>query len=336
MAGIEYADYLVSCNDRREGYNNSVLSFGLIVYRFNEESKTLQYLMAHQRKTHAYSEFMRGGAHKNVPLKVYFANMTPDEKTFMRSHSPNSVWKDMFPSRVSHLPSSAGVDNTNDSAATTTLTSTSTSTSNLVFTSSSPSSTDGFNQDQYLQLYQNGELNKLLEVDSLVRDSPWILPKGRKNRYESPIQCALRECGEETGIKSSNLTVNPHVRIVESYTGCNNVKYKVVYYLASYTATPAADGPLCFEDGCPDGDEVDKVDWYNYMEGIEVLGCPRRSLLHSANSLLMKYRLHTIVGVPRMRSVSSTINSKLLLGNMNKQTNTTNNNDNLEYKRLIP
>jgi 8-oxo-dGTP pyrophosphatase MutT (NUDIX family) len=73
----------------------------------------------------------------------------------------------------------------------------------------------------------------------------WGIPKGRRNRYESNINCALREFEEETGISvvthstsdfileypssSSSSGLKP---IEVSYIGTNHIHYKLIVYPA--------------------------------------------------------------------------------------------------------
>jgi 8-oxo-dGTP pyrophosphatase MutT (NUDIX family) len=61
----------------------------------------------------------------------------------------------------------------------------------------------------------------------------WGFPKGRRNPYESDIHCALREFQEESGIRSSDISLiqNTH-SIAETFVGSNQVHYCHKYYIA--------------------------------------------------------------------------------------------------------
>jgi 8-oxo-dGTP pyrophosphatase MutT (NUDIX family) len=79
--------------------------------------------------------------------------------------------------------------------------------------------------------------NKLPE---LIKDNPtkwsepeWGFPKGRRNPYESDLNCAIREFQEETSLKRSDFSIcqNTH-SISETFYGSNNVHYCHKYYIA--------------------------------------------------------------------------------------------------------
>jgi 8-oxo-dGTP pyrophosphatase MutT (NUDIX family) len=61
----------------------------------------------------------------------------------------------------------------------------------------------------------------------------WGFPKGRRNRFESEQQCALREFKEESGYKDEDIKlIDTIIPLVEEFIGTNGVKYKHIYYVA--------------------------------------------------------------------------------------------------------
>ncbi|VBB17942.1 NUDIX hydrolase [Yasminevirus sp. GU-2018] len=61
----------------------------------------------------------------------------------------------------------------------------------------------------------------------------WGFPKGRKNRYETEAQCALREFKEESGYTDEDIRVIHEIEpLVEEFNGTNGVRYRHVYYVA--------------------------------------------------------------------------------------------------------
>lgn len=65
-------------------------------------------------------------------------------------------------------------------------------------------------------------------------------PKGKRSRKETYLECAKRECFEETGIRADQYTIlqennastrNRPVCIEEEYVSTNNIKYKNIYYV---------------------------------------------------------------------------------------------------------
>ena len=61
----------------------------------------------------------------------------------------------------------------------------------------------------------------------------WGFPKGRNNKNESNIQCAMREFEEETGFASDDYTIIKSIKpLCEEFLGTNGIKYKHIYYVA--------------------------------------------------------------------------------------------------------
>ena len=62
----------------------------------------------------------------------------------------------------------------------------------------------------------------------------WEPPKGRKNKSEMNISCAMREVEEETKIPPSSYKFIPGKKIKKQFVS-NNIKYIVIYYVAIMT-----------------------------------------------------------------------------------------------------
>lgn len=61
----------------------------------------------------------------------------------------------------------------------------------------------------------------------------WGFPKGRKNKFESEEECALREFKEETGYTENDVKfINQISPLIEEFIGTNGIKYRHVYYVA--------------------------------------------------------------------------------------------------------
>ena len=75
----------------------------------------------------------------------------------------------------------------------------------------------------------------LRQEPSVYKTPEWGFPKGRRDPYESDIDCAFRELYEETGISTDELwkvvNVSP---FVEQFYGSNDVHYRHSYYVAQY------------------------------------------------------------------------------------------------------
>jgi ADP-ribose pyrophosphatase YjhB (NUDIX family) len=60
----------------------------------------------------------------------------------------------------------------------------------------------------------------------------WGFPKGRKDKSENPLDCALREFREETNISIDNIKIIEEIEpIQENLIGTNGVPYRHIYFV---------------------------------------------------------------------------------------------------------
>ena len=69
-------------------------------------------------------------------------------------------------------------------------------------------------------------------MPSQFNEPEWGFPKGRRMRGETDIQCAERECFEETNIPREAYTIREDLTFSETFTGTNNITYKHIYFVA--------------------------------------------------------------------------------------------------------
>jgi ADP-ribose pyrophosphatase YjhB (NUDIX family) len=70
-------------------------------------------------------------------------------------------------------------------------------------------------------------------VKPLYNFLEWGFPKGRRDKTESTLDCALREFSEETNIDIKNINVINEIEpIEENLIGTNGVSYRHIYYIA--------------------------------------------------------------------------------------------------------
>lgn len=87
----------------------------------------------------------------------------------------------------------------------------------------------------------------------------WGFPKGKKNGNESNISCAIRECGEETTLCKSEITILPGIMpLTEIMRGTDNVQYKHVYFLALLENIRVLD----LDNDSPHFVEIDTAGWF--------------------------------------------------------------------------
>lgn len=93
----------------------------------------------------------------------------------------------------------------------------------------------------------------------------WGFPKGRKNKSEPDMKCAIREFEEESGLNINNYNIFNNISpLSETFNGTNNLMYKHIYYL-SYS-----DKKIDFDKKFIDVSyEVSDIGWFNYYESIK-------------------------------------------------------------------
>lgn len=101
---------------------------------------------------------------------------------------------------------------------------------------------NGIHNNYHLMEYNNSKIKFYLIRQKYKKEdlkkpaysfNEWGFPKGRRNKYENDLECALREFNEETNIKKENLHVfNKINKIQENMIGTNGVKYLHNYFLA--------------------------------------------------------------------------------------------------------
>ena len=79
-------------------------------------------------------------------------------------------------------------------------------------------------------------LADLLRQEPNFYETPeWGFPKGRRDPYETDIQCAFRELEEETGISEDELWKVTNVApFIEQFYGSNDIHYRHSYYISQY------------------------------------------------------------------------------------------------------
>jgi len=94
-------------------------------------------------------------------------------------------------------------------------------------------------------------------------ESPeWEFPKGRKNKFEKNLDCAIREFEEET--RFTNYTLYNRINCIEEvFKGSNLINYKHVYYIAG--------SDISVVDEICDMYEIGNIGWYSYEDVIKLL-----------------------------------------------------------------
>ena len=121
----------------------------------------------------------------------------------------------------------------------------------------------------------------------IIYDSPeWGFPKGRRNLYETDMDCAIREFEEETGLNSKQYNILLDVnRFNESFSGSNNIRYKHIYYIAELIDTDIILNPFNKHQLT----EIGNINWYKYEECINIIrpyNIEKKNVITKINKLL--------------------------------------------------
>jgi ADP-ribose pyrophosphatase YjhB (NUDIX family) len=101
-------------------------------------------------------------------------------------------------------------------------------------------------------------------INPLYKFNEWGFPKGRKDRNETPIDCALREFKEETGMDVSKIKLINNIQpIEENLIGTNGIPYRHIYYVAEIYDNDNTNITNNNEIGC--------IGYFNYNEAQQLI-----------------------------------------------------------------
>jgi len=122
-------------------------------------------------------------------------------------------------------------------------------------------------QFEKLKMCEDSELDLnffINNVTPLYKFNEWGFPKGRRDRNESTLECAIREFSEETGIDKSKLKIiNEIDPIEENLIGTNGIPYRHIYYIAEIN-----------DDLIPNitnNNEIGDIGYFNLNESSELI-----------------------------------------------------------------
>ena len=236
-----------------------ITSYGIILFRFG--LKGPEYLMIRRKDTFGYIDFIRG---KYSPYNIYqlqniVNEMSVTEKQQIISVPFITLWNNMW-------------GNSN----------------NYQYKNEEIMSNKKFD------LIVNGILinNEVITLKDIVMKSntnwietEWEFPKGRRNKNEKEMSCALREFEEETGIPNTSINIVENIiPFEENFIGTNYKSYKNKYFLA-YTNK---DEELTRFQVT----EVSKIEWKTITQCLETIrpyNLEKKELIININKVLQEY-----------------------------------------------
>jgi len=134
-------------------------------------------------------------------------------------------------------------------------------------------------------------LQSLVNEATIHWDTPeWGFPKGRRDGFESDLECAMREMFEETGILSSNVVVIHNMDTLnEIFFGSNNVHYCHKYFVVYVPDTK----DICIDEkNALMKREIGAIGWFNLNDALQKLrpeNVEKREILLRLGTLLRNF-----------------------------------------------
>lgn len=275
--------------------NHPVTSYGIICYRmiYDHLHNIIrpEYLMVQRKDSMSYVEFIRGKyalENRSYIIKL-LSHMTTQEHAALRTMCFEDLWKKLW--QVHECKN---------------------------FIKEYQEAKLKFETLQKGYMLTNAEGGQAAFFDlaaaldaapPLFTDTEWGFPKGRRNINEDDLTCAVREFCEETGYLHRNIHLVKDCKPLEEvFNGTNKVRYKHVYYLATFVperliATqphlPFASSSALSASSSTISDhmmrvmmkEIKDVKWFDYhtaQNNIRAHNVERKELFKRVNQMVVK------------------------------------------------
>jgi 8-oxo-dGTP pyrophosphatase MutT (NUDIX family) len=228
-------------------------SYGIILV-YIDKNNQLEFLIGKRRDSIGYCDFLRNN-YDDSNINLYFSLMTPDERSRLMNHSFEDLWNDLW---VSH--NCCGYRDKYDEC-----------------------------KHMFNEIKKSGRLNELVQTKYSDNMYMWEFPKGKKQKKELNINCALREFEEETSISSNLIDVLNIYPLIETFFGSNMKMYKTVYFLAVTQIKFIVERKHNFNSKIRNStisDEIDELKWVSLDEAKKYIHPRRVSLLESTINLV--------------------------------------------------
>jgi 8-oxo-dGTP pyrophosphatase MutT (NUDIX family) len=223
----------------------------------------IKFLLIRRKHTVGYIEFVRGRYQPiNVDGLVFlFQQMTPDEiQKIDKAEKFDEIWNDLW-----------GTENQ-------------TIQHQLEFEKSKKKFED-------LKSKKNNEIGMnfyIKNVKSSWDQAEWGFPKGRKNKSENNLECAMREFEEESDYKRDEYEIITNIQpLVEEFIGTNGVKYRHIYYVGIEKTNKE---PTINKNNRNQMTEVGGIGFFSYqdtMQQIRPYHVPRKKIVNKLYIYLM-------------------------------------------------
>jgi 8-oxo-dGTP pyrophosphatase MutT (NUDIX family) len=218
-----------NCGHEGHVYKNCkepITSIGIIAF-YRDKNSLIKFLSVNRKHSLAFIEFIRGKYMKtkadshvlNVSyLFILFKNMSIGERHLVQTETFDQLWERWSPSSCK----------------------TKYETNRYEYQ---------YSKNKYEQFVNGISVRNVVhtlesvmkQTYSVYTEPEWSFPKGRKNKNETELACAGRECMEETDLDPTKFHILPIDPVYENYTGFNKIKYRNIYYIAEFVSTDPLD-----------------------------------------------------------------------------------------------
>ena len=219
--------------------NFPITSFGIISYKCMQDK--IYYLMVQRKDSLCYTEFIRGKYDiKNIKyISKLLDNMTLDEQANILSNSFDELWFGMWINNSNNMKKEYNISKAKLAKL-----------------------KEGYRLKSNTGII-DVHLSNLMSNKHLI-ETEWEFPKGRRKLHEKDILCALREFEEETGIAKHLITIEETNRQYEEiFIGKNKLRYRNIFYLASYSLNNLND-VFFHSENIDQIKEIKDVKWFDY------------------------------------------------------------------------
>ena len=174
----------------------------------SQAMSSIKFLLVQRKHSLGYVDFLRGKYRiDNIDgINFLFQHMNQNEINKIKSESFDDLWKNLWnydEGKLNHIQKEY-------------------LSAKQKFETLQTSSEIELNLDFYVN-----------NVQPLYKSNEWGFPKGRRSKFESPKECALREFLEETNIPKDKIKLIDMIDpIEENLIGTNGIKYRHIYYIA--------------------------------------------------------------------------------------------------------
>ena len=235
--------YCRNCGNRGHLYSecfHPIISLGIILYCDKDNSNEKEILMIERKDSLAYIEFLRGkykhvNNHDYIQLLIDRMNIAEKENLLVKDF--DSLWNELwiYPDKINSR----------------------------------------IKREYYKSKNLFDSLNKNEKnINYFVSQSKtnyfyneWEIPKGRREKNENDIMCAIREVKEETNIDINDYDIIRNIiPLEEEYTGINKVRYKHIYYIGKITGNVNL---YISDKNKEQHTEIKRISWLNQIECLE-------------------------------------------------------------------